>query len=80
MSAIVIGLDGGGSKTRVIVADDQGRTVTSVEGAGSAVRPDGIERSADTIAATISPTSPGGMRSMMNVGKMASAAGNWRPP
>jgi glucosamine kinase len=53
VTAIVIGLDGGGSKTRAIVADDQGRTVSAVEGAGCAVRPGGVERSAEAIAALV---------------------------
>jgi glucosamine kinase len=53
VSAIVIGLDGGGSKTRVIVADESGGTVSAVEGPGCAVRPGGVDRSADTIAALV---------------------------
>lgn len=53
MTHIVLGLDGGGSKTRVIVADEQGRTISTVEGPGSAVRPNAVERSADTIAAAV---------------------------
>jgi glucosamine kinase len=53
MSAIVIGVDGGGSRTRVLVADEQGKEIVSVEGEGSAVRPGEAERSADIIAALI---------------------------
>ena len=53
MSAIVVGLDGGGSKTRVIVADEQGQTVAAVEGPGCAVRPGAVEHSADVIAAAV---------------------------
>lgn len=53
MSAIVVGVDGGGSRTRVLVADEQGREIVSVEGAGSAVRPGEAEHSADVIAAII---------------------------
>jgi glucosamine kinase len=53
VTAIVIGLDGGGSKTRVIVADEQGRTISTIEGPGCAVRPGGVERSAETIAALV---------------------------
>ena len=53
MSAIVIGVDGGGSRTRVLVADEQGREIVSVEGEGSAVRPGEAERSADIIAALV---------------------------
>ena len=50
MSAIVIGVDGGGSKTHVIVADETGAEITSVEGPGSALRPGEAERSASVIA------------------------------
>ena len=50
MSAIVIGVDGGGSKTHVIVTDETGAEITSVEGAGSAIRPGEAERSAAVIA------------------------------
>ena len=44
MSAIVSGVDGGGSRTRVLVADEQGREIVSVEGEGSAVRRDSSGR------------------------------------
>jgi glucosamine kinase len=50
---IVIGVDGGGSKTRVIVADDRGTEVVSVEGGGCAVRPGQAESSAEVIAAVV---------------------------
>jgi glucosamine kinase len=53
MSAIVIGVDGGGSKTHVIVADERGVTCGDVEGPGSAVRPGRAEESGDVIAATV---------------------------
>ena len=49
MSTIVIGIDGGGSKTRAVVADEQGKQIVSVEGPGSAVRPGEAEHSADVI-------------------------------
>jgi glucosamine kinase len=50
MSSIVIGIDGGGTKTRAVVADERGRWVADVVGAGSAVRPGQAERSAQVIA------------------------------
>jgi glucosamine kinase len=53
MTLIVIGVDGGGSKTRVLVADDQGTQLGEVVGPGSAVRPGQAEHSADVIAATV---------------------------
>lgn len=52
MSAIVIGVDGGGSKTRIWVADERGHQLGSADGPGSAVRPGEVDRSADVIVAT----------------------------
>ncbi len=49
MSSLVIGVDGGGTKTTVIVADGTGAELASVTGAASAVRPGQIQRSADVI-------------------------------
>jgi glucosamine kinase len=51
MSAIVIGVDGGGTKTRIWVADERGQQLGSAEGPASAVRPGEAERSADVIVA-----------------------------
>lgn len=53
MSAIVIGVDGGGTKTRVVVADERGQWIGDVEGPGSAVRPGKAEVSADVIATLV---------------------------
>jgi glucosamine kinase len=53
VSAIVVGVDGGGSKTRVLVADERGTAISDVEGPGSAVRPGRTEESADVIAALV---------------------------
>jgi glucosamine kinase len=50
MTFIVIGIDGGGSKTHAIVADEQGKTVAETVGPGSAVRPGQAEHSATVIA------------------------------
>jgi glucosamine kinase len=50
---LVIGVDGGGSKTHVIVADSEGRERVSAEGGPSAVAPGRAERSADAIAGAI---------------------------
>ena len=52
MSAIVIGVDGGGTKTRAWVADERGQQLGSADGPGSAVRPGEADRSADVIATT----------------------------
>lgn len=53
MSRIVVGVDGGGSKTRAMVADERGAEIVSVDGPPSAVRPGEAERSADVIVATV---------------------------
>lgn len=53
MSVIVVGVDGGGSKTRVVVADESGKALGSIEGPASAVRPGAVEHSADVIAACV---------------------------
>ncbi len=49
MSTIVVGIDGGGSRTRVIVADETGQQLGSADGLGSAVRPGEAERSAQVM-------------------------------
>jgi len=53
MTAIVVGVDGGGSRTRAMVADETGKEIVTVEGGPSAVRPGAAEHSADVIAATV---------------------------
>lgn len=53
MSGLVIGVDGGGTRTRVIVADSSGRELATAEGAGSAVLPGFAARSADVIASAV---------------------------
>ena len=52
MTALVIGIDGGGTKTTALVADDQGTPIGEATGAPSAVRPDRVEESAAIIEAT----------------------------
>ena len=49
MKTIVVGVDGGGSKTRLVVADGTGAEIISVLGPASAVRPGEAEASADVI-------------------------------
>ena len=46
---LVAGVDGGGSKTRVILADADGNQLADVVGAGSAMRPGGGDHSAGVI-------------------------------
>ena len=53
MSAIVVGVDGGGSKTLVMVADERGSEIVRVEGGPSAVRPGESDRSTEVIARTV---------------------------
>jgi glucosamine kinase len=50
MTFIVIGIDGGGSKTHAMVADEQGRTIAEMVGPGSAIRPGLADHSANVIA------------------------------
>jgi glucosamine kinase len=50
MTFIVVGIDGGGSKTHAIVADETGRTIAETMGPGSAARPGEIDASANVIA------------------------------
>ena len=53
MTLIVVGVDGGGSRTRARVADESGAEIVTVEGPASAVRPGAAEHSADVIAGTV---------------------------
>lgn len=50
---VVVGVDGGGSRTRVSVADRAGNELAAVEGAGSALTREGADRSAAVIAALV---------------------------
>lgn len=53
MHSIVIGVDGGGTKTRAILANERGDQLAEATGAGSAVHPLDVERSADVIATVV---------------------------
>lgn len=53
MNSIVVGVDGGGSKTHVIVADEAGSELASLTGAPSAVRPGEALHSAEVIGALV---------------------------
>jgi len=53
MSFLIVGVDGGGSKTKVIVADEQGRELATATGPGSAVRPGAAAHAAEVIAETV---------------------------
>ena len=53
MARLVVGADGGGSKTRAVVARADGTVIGSADGPGSAVRPGGISHAADVIAACV---------------------------
>lgn len=53
MQSIVVGIDGGGTKTRALLADEHGERLAEAIGAGSAVRPKEIERSAGIIAGVV---------------------------
>jgi len=49
MTDFVVGVDGGGSKTRVIVADESGRQLSEIVGTGSATGPGHADHSAGVI-------------------------------
>ena len=49
MSRLVVGVDGGGTKTHVVVADEKGAELSSVSGSASAVVPGEAEHSAEVI-------------------------------
>ena len=53
MTQIVIGIDGGGSKTHAIVADETGTSIGEATGPGSAVKPGDEEASAEVIATVV---------------------------
>lgn len=53
MTQIVIGIDGGGSKTHAIVADETGNPLGEAIGPGSAVKPGEEEASADVIVQVV---------------------------
>ena len=53
MTFIVAGVDGGGSKTHVVLSDEAGTKVGEAFGAGSAVRPGTAEHAATVIASTL---------------------------
>jgi glucosamine kinase len=53
MAQLVVGVDGGGSKTHVILANGKGKELGSLIGDGSAVRPGEALTSAETIGALV---------------------------
>lgn len=50
---LVVGVDGGGSRTRVLLSDASGATLARIEGAGTALRPGEEGAAADIIKALI---------------------------
>jgi glucosamine kinase len=50
MQTLVVGIDGGGTKTRALLADDRGEPIAEAVGPGSAVKPGEADRSASIIA------------------------------
>ncbi|HEU0079489.1 MAG TPA: BadF/BadG/BcrA/BcrD ATPase family protein, partial [Longimicrobiaceae bacterium] len=53
MRRLVVGVDGGGTKTRAVLADEHGRQIAEASGAGSAARPNESERCAGVIAGVV---------------------------
>lgn len=56
MAHLVVGVDGGGSKTHVIVANERGKELATLTGAPSAVRPGEALHSAEVIGALVRDT------------------------
>jgi glucosamine kinase len=53
VNQVVVGVDGGGSKTRVLVADAAGAEMVSLDAGPSAIQPGDVERSAEIIATAV---------------------------
>ena len=53
MSSLFVGVDGGGTHTRVMIVDESGAEVATAEGPGSAIRPGDASRSAAVIRDTV---------------------------
>jgi glucosamine kinase len=53
METFVIGVEGGGTKTRALLADERGEQLAEAVGAASAVKPGEIEHSAGVIAGVV---------------------------
>src|SRR5688500_9807460 len=80
MTDVVAGVDGGGSKTRVIVATDEGEVVGEATGAGSATAPDRTDESAHIISALLNQAMPSaGMEGTRPRVVVAGVSGTGRP-
>ena len=53
MQSLVVGIDGGGTKTRALLTDERGHRIAEAVGPGSAARPNEIEQSAGVIAGVV---------------------------
>lgn len=53
MQSFIVGVDGGGTKTRAVLADDKGELIAETVGAGSTVKPGEAERSAGVIVGVV---------------------------
>lgn len=53
MQSLVVGIDGGGTKTRALLADERGERLAEAIGPGSAARPNEIEQAAGVIAGVV---------------------------
>ena len=79
MTNLVAGVDGGGSKTRVILADSDGNHLADVAGGGSAMRPGGGDHSAGVIGNLVSQAmSEAGIKDRLHV-LVVGVAGVGRP-
>ena len=81
MTVIVVGVDGGGSKTRVVIADDRGHELGTMDAPPSAVRPGEEALSADVIAQAVGAALAGiGMSHVRPRALCAGVAGTGREP
>lgn len=76
---VVVGVDGGGSKTRAVVAALDGRVLGVAEAPGSAIRAGAFAQSADVIAACVAAAlDEAGRAGVMPLALMAGVAGAGR--
>ena len=81
MTAIVVGVDGGGTKTRVVVADERGQELGALDAPPSAVRPGDEARSAAVIADAVTAALASiGMSHVRPRALCAGVAGTGREP
>jgi glucosamine kinase len=78
-TSIIVGVDGGGTKTRIVAADPSGHILASVSGGPSAIGKNNIDAAADTIAALLRDALDGvGLHGVVPAAMCAGVAGAGR--